>query len=1023
FLAFWELGMVVVPFDPGLPRERVGRMKEGAKIAWVVDEERIQKEIKKFSPEQVDPDHAVVFFTSGTTGQPKGILGSRKGITEFLLWQRDEFGVGPGDRIPQLTGFGFDVVIRDIFLALVSGATLCLPPRALNLATPLQWLADQRVTRLHVVPSLVQSWLTQEGDLPDLKTSFFAGEPLTGRLVRRWRERGESTRVINLYGPAETTLARCSCDVTYPRGEGILPIGQPVPGTQVLVIGADDEPVPVGSTGEIAIRSFGASHGYLGGKSWNDGSLFRTGDLGRVSRDHGMIDILGRIDDQVKIRGVRIQPGEIAAVLARHDQVKTAFVQIDPARKVEFTAYLTGEEVSRGTLREYLEGILPVIMIPTHFVWMSEFPVTPNGKIDREELPAALDSRTALSRAPETEMECELATVWTQLLGRAIEDVHLSFFEAGGYSLSAAQLAVMIEERWKARVEIRDLFENSTIAEQAFLIEHAPTVVKFHALEEPEIGKRIEATASQHRMWFAESGGVSRSLYNIPGSLRVEGNLDPEFFEKKLNQCLQLHGSIFTTFTVEGGKLYQSQGERGNVRIRHEDFSRLESKKAEKQVRVLAREQLAEPFPIFDSVLFRGLLIRLSKDEHVFVYVFSHLVFDGWSHRVFVRDFLDLLGGEELDERTSFLAVAGCQELRSGPDERSLRYWKQRFEGFGVPLELPFNQHPSEKPAFESGHLTREIDSKLNEATRRAALRYGATPFMIHLAVLTRLLHEVSGEEDLCVGTPVANRRSSECDDIVGCFINTLAIRSQLSEGMSLLDHVERVRDSALEAFEHQSVPINEVVRLVNPQRASWHAPLFQVLLNLLNEEESQFDLSNGLKVERISVAHAETKFFLTVYVHWREDSSTLHFSYHGGLFSEEQVSDWAEEYLALLSQIVREPGENGFLKAPGELSLTRRAGRSYLPDEPESSTEILVAEVWKRLLGVDVVERMDHFFELGGHSLLAMQVMHEISEELGRTLSVHLLEDFPVLQALATAIDVEESPKLPGIEVQDELL
>lgn len=1024
FLALWEIGAVVCPLNTGLPSRRQAMMIDVTGVSWLVEGTETRKVEKESKKHLVNSDHAVVFFTSGTTGIPKGIMGSRKGISEFLFWQRDEFSVGPGDRIPQLTGFSFDVVLRDIFLALVSGATLCLPPEQLNLASPLKWLSQKRVTRIHVVPSLGQAWLAQEGDLPDLKTTFFAGEPLSGRLVRRWKERAESTRVINLYGPAETTLARCFCDVTNLEQEGVLPIGTPLPGTQVHLVNANDEPIPVGETGEIAIQFPGASHGYLDDLSSFQDSLFRTGDLGRVRKEDGLIDILGRIDDQVKVRGVRIQPGEIAAVLSKHKKIRAAHVQIDSDRAQELTGYLVGEEIDSGGIRTFLEEYLPQVMIPARFVWLDEFPTTPNGKIDRRRLPAApKGAGENRSRAPETETELGLAKLWSTLLGREIKNVYLNFFEAGGFSLNAAQLAVMIEERWSVRVEIRDLFEAPTIAEQTLLIGQAPACESAPEFCEPEDGERIEATASQHRMWFAEAGEAARSLYNIPGSLRLEGDLDVEFFEETLNQCLQLHGALFTEFSVEEGRLSQSQGVRKSFKLDIEDVSDVETDDAEKRIFAFAGAQLAEPFCISDSIRFRGRLFRISTTKHVFIYVFSHLVFDGWSHRVFVRDLLDLLDGGELHCRPSFLAFANSPGFRSAPGEDSLRYWKERFVGASSCLELPFKQDPSGKPTFQSGHMTRQVDSSLHGAIRSAALRFGATPFMIHLAALTRLFHEVSGEGDLCVGTPVANRPSSECDDIVGCFINTLAIRSQVSAGSTLREHVERIRESVLEAFEHQSVPINEVVRLANPGRASWHAPLFQVLLNLLHEEESQFELSNGLRAERTSIVHAETKFFLTAYVHWRENSSTLHFAYNAGLFAEEQISEWMDKYLHLLDLIVSEAEEGELPDFSGGPVRKEKLAGAYLPDEPESATEILIADTWKGLLGIEQLQRTDHFFELGGHSLVAMQVMHELSEALGRPLSVHLLEDYPILHALASAIDSGDSPRLPGIESQEALL
>lgn len=442
-------------------------------------------------------DPAYIFFTSGTTGVPKGILGSHKGLSHFLSWQRKEFAVGPQDRCAQLLGLSFDAVLRDVFLPLTSGATLCLPQEEKGFALNriLSWLEHEEISLLHTVPSLAQSWLEDLPPgltLPALRRVFFTGEPLTGTLVRRWRETfPQAGTIINLYGPTETTLVKCfyrvPVDEVHP---GVQPVGWALPETQALVIAGGEQLCGVGEVGEIVLRTPFRTLGYINAPEeqhkrfvpnpWRDDAtdlLYYTGDEGRYRPD-GSLEILGRVDHQVKIRGVRIEPDEVTATLVQHPSVAAGIVVAheDAQGQTSLVAYVVERQPRVALveeLRAFLRGRVPTEMVPTRFMKVERLPLTPNGKVDRKALPAVECTSLESARkyeAPRTPEEEIIAGIWAQVLGLERVGIHDNFFELGGHSLKATQVMARLRTALQLELPLRILFEAPTVAGLASVI-------------------------------------------------------------------------------------------------------------------------------------------------------------------------------------------------------------------------------------------------------------------------------------------------------------------------------------------------------------------------------------------------------------------------------------------------------------------------------------------------------------------------------------------------------------------------
>ena len=446
----------------------------------------------------IDPnDPAYLFFTSGTTGVPKGVLGCHKGLSHFLKWQREQFKIGPEDACAQLTGLSFDVVLRDIFLPLTSGASLHLPEAASEVGSggTISWLQRCNISVLHTVPTVAQAWLSEvpeEVHLRSLRWAFFAGEPLNDSLVARWRDAfPDSGKIVNLYGPTETTLAKCFYVVPEEPSFGVQPVGHPLPETQALVLNRSKGLCGIGELGEIVIRTPFRTLGYINEAKEQlarfrknsftvaeDDLVYWTGDLGRYRPD-GMLEILGRLDQQIKIRGLRVEPDEVTAILARHPSVKSCTVTAckDAHNENALAAYvvMAANDYSLPELRTYLNRQLPSAMIPSFFVIMQELPLTPNGKVDRQALPEPDRSLPALHEfvAPRNEIEQVVARIWSDVLSMKEFSVTNDFFELGGHSLLATQIISRLRDAFQIELPVGSIFENRTVAELSKLVAEA----------------------------------------------------------------------------------------------------------------------------------------------------------------------------------------------------------------------------------------------------------------------------------------------------------------------------------------------------------------------------------------------------------------------------------------------------------------------------------------------------------------------------------------------------------------------
>jgi amino acid adenylation domain-containing protein/non-ribosomal peptide synthase protein (TIGR01720 family) len=937
--------------------------RDDAEVEWDV-------ELPTVSPH----DPAYVFFTSGSTGQPKGIVGTHRGLSHFLRWQRETFEVGPEDRAAQLTALSFDVVLRDIFMPLTSGASLCLPERddLVGSAEILPWLERERISIVHTVPSLVRFWLGQTDPTSrnaGIRLVFMAGEPLTDALVRRWREVFDGGRIINLYGPTETTLAKCFFVVPDPPLPGVQPVGRTLPQTQALVLRADGRQCGIGEPGEIVLRTPFRTMGYLAQRDKatflpnpfrHDPSdlLYRTGDGGRYRPD-GLLEILGRLDDQVKIRGVRIEPSEVAAVLDRHQAVRTSTVlahQDDrgqyflaayvvpatsdvgksgegtPAGEAQAEARRSGSDGASSSsigsfeeiLRTYLGARLPAAMIPSAFVVLDSLPLLPNGKVDRKALPVPQTSPVSSRHyvAPRTPTEDFLAQIWSEVLRVDQVGVHDNFFELGGHSLLAVRVVSRVRSLFDVELPLRDLFESPTIdglAKRIQVAREQGVVVRPPIVPVPRDGE-LPLSLTQESLWFLDQLEIERATYTRHRGMRLIGQLNVPALERTLYEITRRHEVLRTRFPAIDGRPVQVIEPPEPRPLQVVDLSLLADSERESALRNKVLEEVQLPVDLQNGPLIRITLFRLAEEEHAIFMTTHHIIYDGWSLAVLAREVSVLYqaysSGQpsplpELPIQYADFAVWQRQLLQGETFNRLHSYWATQLADV-PPLELP-GDYP--RPAIRTtrgAQCACDLSPELSAALSDFCHQERVTPYMTLLAAFQMLLARYSGQNDFAVGSPSANRTQSETEGLIGYFINMLVLRTDLSGGPDFRELVRRVRKTVLDAFDHQDMTLDHVVDAVKPPRDLSRHPLFQVMFLLQNNEPATLRdgrLSIAPLALRASEDLAGSSYFdLTLWLTETEEGFQGGIIYNIDLFHSETIDRMAQHFQVLLAAAIAGP-------------------------------------------------------------------------------------------------------------------
>ena len=855
-------------------------------------------------PVEIGPDDACyVYFTSGSTGQPKGIAGRYKSIGHFIRWEIETFGVAAGWRVSQLTAPSFDAFLRDLFTPLCAGGTICAPESrdvVMDAERLSDWLAAARVNVVHTVPSLFRTLLhvSPPRPLPDLRWVLLAGEPLLPSDVKHWTELyGTAARLVNLYGPTETTMTKLfHCVVPGDGEKRSIPIGKPMPGARALVLDARGRTCPPRGVGEIHIRTPYRSLGYVGREDLtreafipnpfssdpND-LIYKTGDLGRQLED-GTFELLGRRDNQVKIRGVRLELTEIEDLLLTHGQVReAAVVDREDENGTRFLcAYVVAAQPLGGTeLRDFLAQSLPEYALPSVFVSLGSLPRTLSGKVDRRSLPAPEKLRAEAPAgfvAPRSGSEEMVAEIFARVLGRARVGVHESFFALGGHSLLATQLLSQVRTAFGAEVALRALFEAPTISGLTAIVEAAlrgggepqtPPLVPV-----PRSGA-LPLSFAQERLWMLDQLQPDTARYNVPLAVHLQGTLRPVAVTAALAEIGRRHEVLRTTFQVAAGRPCQAVSPDSALGLAWIDLHGLAPARREREAAAWIETEARRPFDLSRGPLSRVVLFQTGERDHLVLLTMHHIASDAWSLGVFLREFgalyQALVEGRPpllpaLPVQYADFAVWQRSWLAGEPLDRQMAYWKTHLEGADEPLELPADRPRPAVAAFRGERRRALLDGHLTARLKELAASQGSTLFMVLMGGFLAWLHRLTGQRRIALGVPVANRSRSEIEGLIGFFVNTLVPRTGVAGDLPFRDLLARVREAALGAYAHQDLPFEKLVEELRPERDLAHTPLFQVMLVLQNTPLDSLELP-GLRLTPVPVDTGVARFDLTLVV------------------------------------------------------------------------------------------------------------------------------------------------------------
>ncbi|MCP6762150.1 MAG: amino acid adenylation domain-containing protein [Fischerella sp. CENA71] len=903
-------------------------------------------------PRRCHQDHlAYVIYTSGSTGKPKGVMIEHRGMLNHLYAKVTDLDLDATDVVAQTASQTFDISIWQFLVALLVGGRVEIVSSEI-LTDPAQLLSilqHRQISILEVVPSYLRMMLQQiensdiKPNLSVLRWLLLTGETLTPPLCRQWLDYYPTIPIMNAYGPTE-----CSDDVTHypiytpPKQEILnLPIGRPVANTQLYILDTQLQPVPIGIPGELYVGGIGVGRGYLHDLEQTQlafihnrfqqttcgvstSRLYKTGDQARFLPD-GNIEFLGRIDYQVKIRGFRIELGEVEAVLTQHPYVQEAVVisRENLPENQYLVAYVVLNQAMDATneLRKYLKEKLPDYMVPSVVMILEKMPLTSNGKIDRSALPVPdfQLNLTAGFAPPRTPTQEVLANLWAEVLNLKQVGIHDNFFELGGHSLLATQVISRLRSLFEVNLPLRCLFESPTIAglsESISAMRHAGLGLQASVIEPVSRNTDLPLSFAQARLWFLDQLEGKTSTYNIPMTLRLVGSLNQVAMKMAVQEIVRRHEVLRTNFKMVNGVSVQVIADDANVSLSVIDLQHLKEVEQSVEVKRLANQEAKCPFDLSNDPLLRVTLLRLGAESHVLLLTIHHIVSDGWSMGIFIQELSELYqtfcAGKpsQLPELPIQYADFACwqREWLSGEVlETQLNYWKQQLTGAPPLLALPTDRPRPSVQTFQSSseefQLNRELTSKLKALSQQS----GTTLFMTLLAAYVTLLLRYSDQEDIVVGSPIANRNRNEIESLIGFFVNILVLRTQLHGNPTFSELLERVREMTLGAYDHQDLPFEKLVEELQPERSLSHAPLFQVMFMLQNASVGELELP-GLTITPLELESSTTTDDLLLSMEETESELIGELTYNSTLFYASTIKRMVEHFQALLESIVTNP-------------------------------------------------------------------------------------------------------------------
>ncbi|BBH40643.1 McnC protein [Microcystis viridis NIES-102] len=966
-LGILKAGGAYLPLDPDYPSERLQFAIADAQLSLLLTQEglidklpehqarlilldRFTEEINQNSQDNLTGvvtanNLANLIYTSGSTGKPKGVMVEHRGLFNLAQAQIKTFNLQSNSRLLQFASLNFDASIWEIIMAIGAGATLYLDTKdALMPGLPLmERLKDYGITHVTLPPSALAALPLEE--IPELQTIIVAGEACSEELIKQW---ATGRNFFNAYGPTETSV--CATVEKWTDATEKITIGRPIANTQIYILDSHLQPVPIGVPGELHIGGMGLARGYLNrpeltqekfipnpfekdevipptplNKGGNEPSkLYKTGDLARYLPD-GNIEYLGRIDNQVKLRGFRIELGEIESLLNQNEAVQSSCVIVreDNLGDKRLVAYVVPQpeiNLTINEIRQFLRAKLPDYMVPTAFVLLDTFPLTPNGKIDRRALPVPDLQRQGEYIASRNPIEEKMAQIWGEVLKLKRVSIEDNFFELGGHSLLATQVISRLQETFEIVLPLRYLFESPTIAQlSAVILKELQTGLglKLPSIVPVNREDDIPLSWAQERLWFVNQLEGESGAYTIDLTMRLRGNLNVKALEKAFQAIIQRHEPLRTQFKLKDNQPIQAIDPNVTFTLPVVNLQNLSH--SEQQVKNLLLAAASEPFDLESGSILRVKLWQVKTEEYVLLLAIHHIAADGWSIGVLVdelsvyyRSFCTGTKADlsDLSIQYADFAVWQRQWLTNEVLDRQLSYWKQQLTGVPLLHQLPTDRPRPAIQSFRGGTERLQLDSQLTQQLKKLSQESGSTLFMTLLAGFAVLLSRYSQQTDVVIGSPIANRNRTEIEGLIGFFVNSLVLRFDLSQDPTFEDFLAQVRQTTQDAYDHQDLPFEMLVEKLQIERHLDRNPLTQIVFALQNAPSSPWDLP-GVNIEEIPSGLDSVRVDLELYLWDAAEGLGGFCSYNRDLFDAETIVRMMTHFKTLLAAIVENPRQS----------------------------------------------------------------------------------------------------------------
>jgi amino acid adenylation domain-containing protein len=965
-LGILKAGCVFVPLDPDLPPHRLEIMIKVADIRLIISDHNrnrwwIDRGIEYldcrwirmdeiFSPQEPSwyndnpgirrspEDKIYIYFTSGSTGTPRAMVGKNKSLLHFIRWQINTFGIDETFRCSQLINPMFDAILRDIFVPLCTGGTVCIPDNndiTRDAAKLPDWLEKAGIHLIHCAPALfkvLNSNHLKQDRLKHLKFILLSGERIHPPDIANWYDTfDERIQLVNLWGTSETTLAKTyyfirKTDINKER----IPIGKPMTGAMVVVLDKTMKICGEQVIGDLYIRTPFRTLGYLNEPELtherfiqnpfstdpND-LLHVTGDLGVLLTD-GNLDIIGRLDRQVKIRGIRIELEEIESVLVKHPAVDEAVVikKVTPSNEELLCTYITTKQAAPGQerqevqtetltveLQDYLKTVLPEYMVPGIILAIDNMPRNANGKIDYDQLPDPLSQREEDYIPPGNPVEKKLMELWQGLLGIEKLSITSHFFNLGGNSLNVMSLISKIHKEFDVRIPLGKIFNFPTIEKQAGIIQEA-LPDKYSAIPLAEKKEYYELSSAQKRLYIVQQMEIDNTSYNIPIVVVMVGGVKKERLEDIFLKLIQRHENLRTSFVMIGSKVVQKIYEEIDFKIEYYETSEEDAKKIV--------NEFVRPFDLSKELLRVGL-IKIDGKKRIFMVDMHHIISDGVTMNIIIKEFMALYGGNEQlpPLKVQYKDYSEWQNncTQSERINAQKEYWLKQFAG-----EIPVLDFPTDYPRptvlnSEGDQVRFRLDRELANKIKRLEAEAQVTCNIVLLSIFYILLSKYTGQEDIVVGTPITGRSDVDLQYIVGMFVNTLPLRNKPESHKTFGEFLEEVKESAFNGYENQDYQFDELVVQLGLQGNPHRNPLINTTFTFQNSGKQKLEIPDvpikDLKLHSYKYEIGKAKFDLTLDAAENNGSITMLLRYLTILFKKETIEKIQEYYIEILEQVV----------------------------------------------------------------------------------------------------------------------